>query len=741
MNARAKITTTAPERQNSDAVAKVRLPQSSLDNDLPIGQILHLQRTIGNQAVHRMIKSGYLQGKLTISQPDDIYEQEADRVADQVMRMTEPVIQLTTDDEKNQVVGQRQKLAMLASTTADGMLPLEERTDVARKYAPGRMVIRRNLLQRQETGTQPAVPQQRNREETGKKPTPQKEIPAKPKIAERLYSDVEMEALKEFKTLCEIKEELAKMHRESILNTLGPESDNAEQLPAGELIFNWRTSQEKKEMDHTIQFHEDGLLSYRMQPQIKTIQKKKGVQEEVLKPGQATTIYYDAYGTKVDFGKYPPKKIPGREFLEERFRVEDIRKKYQEKPGFTELFETGKYFQEATEKSGLGLLLVPVLESMLEEVYQGLFEFDKTTEAAPGKAESAGAVGVRKAVFDRVKQQLETAYREFIDPLKIEQEAKKPATAKSLSEKEKAEQETKEQARKELVKKVATKLAAKSAGTACNLISFYFLGKIKGEISPTQTFADWYVERVKRGRVSQSGHLPNQYSSEEMERIRGVKSLDDLRKMLAEMSKPGPLTNEYLKDKTLKKEGGFALEETQLVVNLDGNDKKKTAYKLTFEDYGMVSIQDGKNRKVYDAKGKLIEFSKEETTMGESEAIRWRRLRTYTMGGTRLAENWRSMPKHIPSSDFPGVVLPADSVPTVFENSGARVAISYQNTHKRKPNQPHEPTHYFLIIKDSDDQWVNMDHTQPGPGQFLGGLVDWGIVYDLYFDPTFRLGE
>src|SRR5215470_3784525 len=54
---------------------------------------LHLlQSALGNQAFGRMI-----QAKLQISQPDDAYEQEADRVAEQVMRMPdaaspEPVI-------------------------------------------------------------------------------------------------------------------------------------------------------------------------------------------------------------------------------------------------------------------------------------------------------------------------------------------------------------------------------------------------------------------------------------------------------------------------------------------------------------------------------------------------------------------------------------------------------------------------------------------------------------------------
>ena len=51
----------------------------------PVHPILKLQQTIGNQSVQRLLCSGRLQAKLTISQPGDIYEQEADRVADQVM--------------------------------------------------------------------------------------------------------------------------------------------------------------------------------------------------------------------------------------------------------------------------------------------------------------------------------------------------------------------------------------------------------------------------------------------------------------------------------------------------------------------------------------------------------------------------------------------------------------------------------------------------------------------------------
>lgn len=56
-------------------------------NHSPWGQILFLQNTVGNQAVQRLFKSGHLQAELKIGPSNDIYEQEADRVADQVMSM------------------------------------------------------------------------------------------------------------------------------------------------------------------------------------------------------------------------------------------------------------------------------------------------------------------------------------------------------------------------------------------------------------------------------------------------------------------------------------------------------------------------------------------------------------------------------------------------------------------------------------------------------------------------------
>lgn len=65
----------------------------------PADRVLQLQRTAGNQAVQRLVrsrtsqaKSRALQAKLRIGQPDDVYEQEADKIAEQVMRMPEPQV-------------------------------------------------------------------------------------------------------------------------------------------------------------------------------------------------------------------------------------------------------------------------------------------------------------------------------------------------------------------------------------------------------------------------------------------------------------------------------------------------------------------------------------------------------------------------------------------------------------------------------------------------------------------------
>ncbi len=90
-----RTTAKTSEAKRENSLSRIRKPYFSQSTSSPIDHILHLHRTIGNQAVQRLFKSGAIQAKLRIGQPNDIYEQEADRVAEQVMRMPEPAIQPT----------------------------------------------------------------------------------------------------------------------------------------------------------------------------------------------------------------------------------------------------------------------------------------------------------------------------------------------------------------------------------------------------------------------------------------------------------------------------------------------------------------------------------------------------------------------------------------------------------------------------------------------------------------------
>jgi hypothetical protein len=104
MYVRAKINNKTPDTKRENLVSKIQKPDPPRSINSPVDQILFLQRTIGNQAVQRLFKSGIIQAKLKIGQPNDIYEQEANRIAEQVMRMSEPQLQRHPEEEKDAVL-------------------------------------------------------------------------------------------------------------------------------------------------------------------------------------------------------------------------------------------------------------------------------------------------------------------------------------------------------------------------------------------------------------------------------------------------------------------------------------------------------------------------------------------------------------------------------------------------------------------------------------------------------------
>ncbi len=64
--------------------------------------VLHLQRTYGNTYVQRLLGSTGIQAKLRVNPPNDVYEQEADRVADVVTRGVMSQTQRQAEEEEEE---------------------------------------------------------------------------------------------------------------------------------------------------------------------------------------------------------------------------------------------------------------------------------------------------------------------------------------------------------------------------------------------------------------------------------------------------------------------------------------------------------------------------------------------------------------------------------------------------------------------------------------------------------------
>jgi hypothetical protein len=101
MNARVQTFANISDSKRGLTASKTKKPAFSPSTPSPVEQILYLQRTIGNRAVQRLIKSEALQTKLTKGQPNGMHEQEADRIADQVTLVPEPKAHLNQTKEVN----------------------------------------------------------------------------------------------------------------------------------------------------------------------------------------------------------------------------------------------------------------------------------------------------------------------------------------------------------------------------------------------------------------------------------------------------------------------------------------------------------------------------------------------------------------------------------------------------------------------------------------------------------------
>ena len=126
-------------RRNGDtpSVESVATELSVMPSSNRASALLALQQTHGNRYVQRMVTG--IQAKLKVGQPGDKYEQEADRVAEQVMRMPEPQVQrqVEPEEEEEEEFLQTKPLAEQITTLVQRQVEEEEEEILQTKENPG----------------------------------------------------------------------------------------------------------------------------------------------------------------------------------------------------------------------------------------------------------------------------------------------------------------------------------------------------------------------------------------------------------------------------------------------------------------------------------------------------------------------------------------------------------------------------------------------------------------------------
>ncbi len=104
MGESAKVSTKKPEVKSKESAPKTQEAECPRSMNSHYDRMLFLQKSIGNQAVQRLFKSGRIQARLQTSRPGDAHEREADRLAEQVMQMAEPQVQRQAEEEEKEPI-------------------------------------------------------------------------------------------------------------------------------------------------------------------------------------------------------------------------------------------------------------------------------------------------------------------------------------------------------------------------------------------------------------------------------------------------------------------------------------------------------------------------------------------------------------------------------------------------------------------------------------------------------------
>jgi hypothetical protein len=114
---------TRKRSKNSNSVPRARKSTTFSKTTNPFNNVLSFHKTMGNRAVQRLIESGALQTKLTVGKPNNIYEQEADQVAKQVMQMPDPEVSRKSEHEVSLQAMQEEEEQILQTKSGSGETP------------------------------------------------------------------------------------------------------------------------------------------------------------------------------------------------------------------------------------------------------------------------------------------------------------------------------------------------------------------------------------------------------------------------------------------------------------------------------------------------------------------------------------------------------------------------------------------------------------------------------------------
>jgi len=118
--------------------------------------IMRLHKTYGNRYVQRLMESMNVQAKLSISDPNDVHEQEADRVADAVTRAINSPVQHQEEEEEVQMISDSQRQEEEEEVQMTLVLQRQEEEE---ELLQGEPLIQRQEEEEEELQTEPDASQ------------------------------------------------------------------------------------------------------------------------------------------------------------------------------------------------------------------------------------------------------------------------------------------------------------------------------------------------------------------------------------------------------------------------------------------------------------------------------------------------------------------------------------------------------------------------------------------------------